>query len=429
MALLPFPEALKMALEQIHLLEAKRFSMVDLVQAPTGLPLVLAEDVFSSRNIPPWANSAMDGFAVQGQDVLSATLDAPVCLKIIGEIPAGKKSNLTLQSGQAIRIMTGAPVAQGADTVVPIEDTEKKSDQEILIYCADKKGKHIRKAGEDVKKDERVFQKGQLLNPYALGVLASIGVKDVSVTPKPRVAFFTTGEELKSFEECSGTLQEAQIVDSNTPTLMTLLKELGCSIRSLGVVADKKEEISRSLKETFRHSDMVLTCGGISVGQFDFIKEEFQKLGGEVIFWRLGVKPGKPLLFGLFQKIPFFALPGNPVSVGILFEEMVRPALLKMMGYSRIFRPLVWAIADQEIRDSEKRTCFLRVLLEEKEGQWHCHTTGMQGSHILTGMAKAQGLAILPEGFGKISKGQKVAVRLLSPGVEFKKDWGDVLAS
>jgi molybdopterin molybdotransferase len=361
----------------------------------------------------------MDGFAVRWQDCQSCSKENPTLLEVIDDIPAGKASQKVLLKQQAMRIMTGAPIPDGADTVVPIEDT-KGSLNRVQIFSVGSKGKHIRKSGEDIKKNQVVFRKGSILTPACLGVLASIGQKQVKVYAKPKVAFFSTGDELVPYtQEPEG----AQIVNSNSPLIASCLCQLGCVPVDLGICQDSESTIRKTLELGFDQADVVVSFGGISVGDYDFVQRVFEVLSGDIHFWRVAMKPGKPFLYGHLKQKPFFALPGNPVSVGVLYEEFVRPALLKIMGYECVFRPVFQAIAQEDLEDSEKRTCFLRGILEQKDGRYTFRKTGLQGAHVLSGMAGANAFGILPRGIAQIKKGETFGVQVLSPFAELQSLW------
>jgi molybdopterin molybdotransferase len=350
----------------------------------------------------------MDGYALRFEDVAKASPDHPARLEVIEDLPAGSLSKKTIERGQAIRIMTGAPIPKGADAVIPVEDT-KKGDGFVSILKSALLGENIRKAGEDVRKGDRIILKGDIIRPAEVGMLASIGRSFVSVYQKPLVAILCTGDELVDVDE---TLGEGKIISSNSYTLAAQVEDCGAVPVQLGIAKDRKEEISQKLRQGIR-GDVLISSAGVSVGDYDFVKDVLGDLGMKMAFWQVAMKPGKPLAFGTIQGKPVFGLPGNPVSSMVSFEQFVRPSLLKMMGHRQIFRPVVEATLQDEIEKKPGRRHFTRAFVSFKEGSYFATTTGDQGSGILRSMVKANGLIIIPEDQEIARAGEKVKVQLL----------------
>ena len=424
--MLSLKAALQRILEQSLPLGHQELSLGDLIHQNKNIPFVLAKEIYSDRFVPPTDNSAMDGFAALWEDCQQADPNTPVRLSILGEIKPGQCFSKTLSKGKAIRIFTGASIPKGVDLVIPIENTCEPQKGWVEICSVKQKGQNIRRKGEDIQKNDVIFKKGDYLNPATLGTLASLGVGKVTVFKKPKVSFFATGDELIELKDKP---KGSQIVDSNSYTLGGLLSSLGMDFISLGIARDQPKEITNKMMEAFERSDVLITCGGISVGNYDYIQSCFKSLGGNIDFWKVAIKPGKPFAYGHLNGKPLFALPGNPVTVAITFEQLVRPSFLKMMGYQAIYRPMIKAKTMDDLKGSKERTCFVRVLIQENENQrkqvFICQLVGKQGSHILTSMAKANGLAVLKKGIEKINKGEKVWVQPLWPFCSFRDKIND----
>ncbi len=322
-------EALDKILSRIDPLGFEKVSLLE------SLGRVIGEEIDARRDIPPLDNSGMDGYAVRAVDIEKALRDRSVRLEVIEDLPAGFMAQKEIGEGQAIRIMTGAPIPKGADTVVPVEETEKDGSF-VLIFRVIPSGGHVRRAGEDVKRGDRVVSKGDILRPAEIGMLASLGRSSISVYQRPMVAILCTGEELVDIDE---PLEGVKIVSSNSYTLAAQVKECGAIPVQLGIARDRREEVVEKLREGLR-ADVLISSAGISVGDYDFVKGALNDLGMEMVFWRVAMKPGKPMAFGMIGGKPVFGLPGNPVSSMVSFEQFVRPALLKMMGHRQIFRPV-----------------------------------------------------------------------------------------
>jgi molybdopterin molybdotransferase len=394
--------ALEKILSHIQPLGFEKVSLLE------SLGRVIGEDIYASRDIPPLDNSAMDGYAVRCEDIQQASQDRPARLEIVEDLPAGSVSKRTLAKGEAIRIMTGAPIPRGADTVVQVEDTARE-DRYAQFLKVVPLGENIRRAGEDVSKGERVISKGDLIRPPELGMLASVGRSFVSVYQRPLVAILCTGEELVDVD---GTLDEGKIISSNSYTLAGQVKDAGAIPIQLGIARDRKEDIEGKLRQGVR-ADVVISSAGISVGDYDLVKDVLKDLGMEMVFWKVAMKPGKPLAFGTIAGKPAFGLPGNPVSSMVSFEQFVRPSLLKMMGHRHLFRPTIEAVLKEDIRKEPGRRHYIRALVSFEKDRYVVTTTGDQGSGILKSMVRANGLVIIPEHQETVKAGEKVTVQLL----------------
>jgi molybdopterin molybdotransferase len=395
-------EALDKIFSHIRPLGSEKVSLLD------SLGRVIAEDIYAKRNIPPLDNSAMDGYAVRWEDIRNASQDHPIRLEVIEDLAAGFISTRTLEKGKAIRIMTGAPVPKGADTVIPVEES-KKEDGFALIFKTAAPGENIRKSGEDVKQGDRVIFKGDTIRPAEVGMIASVGRSFVHVSQRPLVAILCTGDELVDVD---GDLDEVKIISSNSYTLGAQVKDCGAIPLQLGIAKDRKEDIEEKLRQGIR-ADVLISSAGVSVGDYDFVKDVMKDLGMEMVFWKVAMRPGQPLAFGTIGGKPVFGLPGNPVSSMISFEQFVRPCLLKMMGHRQLFRPVIEAILKEEIRKMTGRRYFIRGTVSFEKNQYFVTTTGEQGSGILRSMVRANGLIVIPEDQEMVRAGEKVKVQLL----------------
>ena len=395
-------EALDKILSHIQPLGSEKVSLLE------ASGRVIAEDIYANRDIPPLDNSGMDGYAVRSEDIRNVSRDRPIQLKVIGDLPAGFISSKTVEKGQAIRIMTGAPIPKGADSVIRVEDTRNENGF-VTILRAVAPGENIRKAGADLRSGERVISIGDFIRPAEVGILASVGRSFVSVYQRPLVAILCTGEELVDVD---GDWNEVKIVSSNSYTLAAQVKDCGAIPIQLGIAKDRKEEIEGKLRQGIR-ADVLISSAGISVGDYDFVKDVLNDLGMEMVFWKVAMKPGKPLAFGTIGKKPVFGLPGNPVSSMVSFEQFVRPSLLKMMGHRQLFRPIVEAILREDIYKEVGRRCFIRAFVSFEDNHYFVAVTGAQGSEILRSMVRANGLIVIPEDREIVRAGEKVEVQLL----------------
>ncbi len=382
------------------------------VLPPTEIPinealgLVLAETVAADEAIPPFANTAMDGFAVRAVDTVGARKDSPVTLPVVATIAAGSVAPRPLERGEVMRIMTGAPLPEGADAIIMVELT-RPAGFDVHLLAEVPAGNHVRPAGDDIEKGTEIFHPGTVLGPGHLGVLASIGRQTVKGYRKPRVGVMSTGDELVEGPE---PLQPGQIRDSNRLTLLTMCAEAGLEPVDLGLIRDNERAIEQALRHGVANCDAVITTGGVSMGDFDFVKAVLTRVG-DFSWMQVAIKPAKPLVFGLLDDVPVFGLPGNPVSSMVSFELFARSGLRRMMGRLDAERPRITAIADEPIkRHRDGKTHFTRVFVSENPaGQWRAKLSGGQGSHQLMAMASANGLAVLPNGDG-VDAGQSVEV-------------------
>lgn len=396
-------EARKIILENVDLLGKEVVALDDC------LFRVLAEPIFARRDVPPQDNSAMDGFALTSLATEGASDGTPVSLPVVRTIKAGDLAGSPILQSEAVRIMTGAPVPGGVDTVVRVEDTYVEAESLFLTKPVNM-GANIRRSGEDIKALEEVFPAGRPLRPADLGLIASQGIAQLKVYRRPEVAILATGDEVVSLGEVP---HEAQIYSSNSHALSALVRECGAVPRQLGIAHDDPDHLAAMIEEGLQ-SDVLVTTGGISMGDYDYLKDVFGKVGVEILFWKVAQKPGKPMTFGVRHGKPIFALPGNPVSATLSFELYVRPAMRKMMGHTRLFRPTVWAVLDQDIKKKPGRRNFIRGIVERKEdGVLYAHTTGEQGSGILRSMSDANGIIVLSEDAEGAKAGEKVEVYLI----------------
>jgi molybdopterin molybdotransferase len=405
-------EALNRILTRVPVLGLEKVSII------SSLGRVIGEDILTPRDIPPLDNSAMDGYAVRSADIKGASRENPMSLKVIEELPAGELPQKAVAKGEAIRIMTGAPIPSGADTVVMVEDTEKAG-QHVRVYQGVPSGENIRRAGEDVRKGDRVISRGSVIRAAEVGMLASVGRASVHVHQKALVAILCTGDELVDVDE---GIADHKIVSSNSYTLCAQVMECGALPLQLGVAKDRPEEIEEKLRQGLR-ADVILSSAGVSVGDYDLVKDVLEGIGFQLDFWRVAMRPGHPLVFGTIGETPTFGLPGNPVSSMVSFEQFVRPSLLKMMGHKNLFRPMVEAILKEDITKKPGRRHFMRARLSLEEDRYQVTTTGPQGSGILNSMVEANSLLIVPEEETEIKAGERVQVQILdrsfeSPGVE-----------
>ena len=374
-----------------------------------ALGRILAEDVISPLDVPGHDNSAMDGWAVRFAD-LSA--DGETQLARIGESFAGKPFQGRVGRGEAVRIFTGGVMPEGADTVVMQERAKENADGvAIAAGAVTKAGQNRRFAGEDLKRGGIVFRRGQPLRPAEIGMMASLGINEIAVFRKLRVAFFSTGDELVSIGR---PLRAGEIYDSNRYTIHGMLARLGCEVIDMGVVRDEPEALERAFADAAASADVVITSGGVSVGEADFVKQLLDKLG-EVLFWKIAMKPGRPLAYGRIGDAHFFGLPGNPVSVMVTFYQFVRDALLILMGQRDVPPlPTFPATLAAPIRKAPGRTEFQRgVLAPGADGSWTVRTTGDQGSGILSSMSQANCFIVLPSERGNVEAGATVQVQLM----------------
>jgi molybdopterin molybdotransferase len=379
--MLSVEEALEAILSRVTVLGTERVDVL------ASLGRVLAVPIVSRREIPPWANSSMDGYAVRAEDTR-----AGAALSVVGRVEAGAVPSRAVGRGEAVRIFTGAPLPPGADAVVPQEDVEATNGR-VTLKGAVERAAYVRAAGEDVRVGERVLEAGVTLSAAEVGLLATLGHAQVSVYRRPRVAILSTGNELADL----GTEPSPwQIPNTNTYSLMAQVLETGGQPISLGVAPDRLEAIEERVRRA-KDADVILSSAGVSVGELDLVREAFTRAGAELHLWRVSMRPGKPITFGSLDGRPVFGLPGNPVSAMVTFELFVRPALLKMSGRRRLTRPRLRARALAPIANPGSRRGYLRVRLSaDGDGLPGARLTGEQGSAILRSMVDADGLAVVP---------------------------------
>lgn len=369
---------------------------------------VLAEDVVSDVTVPPLANSSMDGYAVRAADTAGAGEDTPVSLAVVGTVAAGYVFEGQVGSGQAVRIMTGAPLPPGADAVVRFEDTEVHDDR-VAIQVTVRPGNYIRPAGQDIRAGEVVVARGTLLRPAQIGVLASVGRAQVRVVRRPRVGVLATGDELVPVGE---PLQPGQIYNSNTYSMAAQVTAAGGIPVVLGIARDTETDLTACFRRGLETGvDLFITSGGVSMGDFDVVKDVLQA-EGSMDFWRVNMKPGKPLAFGQLGPVPHLGLPGNPVSSMVAFQQFARPAILKMRGLTQLDSPTVEVILDDDVlalRDGRRQ--YVRVVVMARGGAWHARLTGSQDSGVLTSMSRANALVVVPEGQAGAKAGDKVTAQ------------------
>lgn len=380
---------------------------VERVSVRAALGRVLAADVISPVDVPSHDNSAMDGYAVRHADLKA---DGQAILKITGSSFAGVPFKGKVGAGESVRIMTGGVVPEGADTIVMQEHTEVK-DGVVTIGGGHRKGQNLRRAGEDLKLGQPALRRGQPVHPAEIGLIASLGIAEVSVYRKLRVAFFSTGDELVSVGLPLGA---GQIYDSNRYTLYGMLTRLGCEVIDMGVVRDDPKLLECAFREAACIADVVITSGGVSVGEADFVKDLLNKLG-EVVFWKIAMKPGRPLAYGKIGNAHFFGLPGNPVSVMVTFYQFVRDALLKLAGRDPIEPlPTFQVPCTSTLKKAPGRTEFQRgILSRDAAGKLSVRVTGEQGSGILRSMSEANCFIILPTEQGNVTPGTLVEVQVM----------------
>jgi molybdopterin molybdotransferase len=380
---------------------------IERVHLRAALGRVLAAEVISPFDVPAHDNSAMDGYAVRFADLNAA---GETTLKLAGSAFAGVPFQGAMNAGECVRIMTGAVVPAGADTIV-MQEHVKAEDDRVTLGTGHRKGQNLRHAGEDLKTGQAVLRRGHLMRPADIGLIASLGVAEVSVLRRLRVAFFSTGDELRSI----GTpLAEGQIYDSNRYTLYGMLTRLGCEVIDMGVVRDDPALLEQAFRDAAATADVVITSGGVSVGEADFVKDLLERLG-EVVFWKVAMKPGRPLAYGRIRDAHFFGLPGNPVSVMVTFYQFVREALLKLMGCDPVPPvPSFKAVCTTPLKKAPGRTEFQRGILSQgADGNWTVRVTGEQGSGILRSMSEANCFIILPQAQGSVAAGTTVDVQVM----------------
>ena len=384
------------------------------VALPDALGLVTAQELVATEAVPPFANTAMDGYALRAGDTAGASAGAPVALRVTSELPAGRSpAGVSVGRGEAVRIMTGAAIPDGADAIVMVEVTERDGDDGVRVLAEARPGDHIRPAGGDLEPGQAVFPAGTVLTAAHLGVLASLDQREVRVVPRARVGVVSTGDELVE----SGPLASGQIRDANRPMVLALAAAAGAEPVDFGIAPDDEERITAVLTDALSSCDAVVTTGGVSVGDYDYVAAVLERLG-TVEWWQVAIKPAKPLAFGVAAGTPIFGLPGNPVSSHVSWELFARPAVLARMGHAHRFRPEVMAVAEHEMRRKPDGKLHLdRVRVRYEDDRFRVARTGAQYSNVLTAMAAANGLALLPDGDGA-AEGDDVRVMLLDAAAD-----------
>ena len=399
-------EAARLILEHVRPLSVVRRPLRE------ALDLVLAEDVASPIDLPPWGNSAMDGYAARAVDVAGASPERKVVLAVIESVAAGQFPERPIGPGQTTRIFTGAPLPAGADTVVRQEDTEGAGPDRVTVVAGRDAGKNVRHRGEDIRKGEIVLAAGTPLGPAQLGVLASIAHGAPLVHRAPRVAFMGSGDEIVDLDRADEILAGRKIATSNSYTLHALIRHAGGIPVDLGLARDTKDSLREHLGGA-HDADLLVTTAGVSVGEHDFVREVLAELGCDMKLWRIRMRPGAPLGFGLLGGTPWIGLPGNPVSTMVTFELFVRPAIRRLLGHRLPFRRTVPVCVGEPVTLGPRLRHFLRAVVRPEGGTLVARLTGPQGSGILTSMARANALLIVPEDRAEVSAGEALTALLL----------------
>lgn len=410
-------EALAFILKHFRPLAPERVPLLE------SLDRVLAEDVVADMNVPPFNNSAMDGYAVRASDIVGALANHPVTLRVIGDLAAGYMPEQTVAPGTAVRIMTGAVLPPGADTVVRFEETSEgalargagKGNETVEILKGVKQGDNVRAAGEDIRKGKVVLPRGTSVRPSEIGVLASIGQNEVLVHRRPRVAILATGDELVDVSE---PVTPGKIRNSNEYTNAAAVTKAGGIPIRLGIARDNIQDLQNKIRAGLKQqADLFITSAGVSVGDYDMVKDVLNS-EGEMRFWQVKMKPGKPLAFGVLRNeggpgVPLLGLPGNPVSAMVSFEAFARPAIMTMLGKTAFSRPTVRATLLEAVKNDSNRRNFIRVHVTREDGRLVARTTGEQGSGVLTSLSRANGLLDVPADRQSVPAGETVDVQML----------------
>jgi molybdopterin molybdotransferase len=414
-------EALDLILPAVPLTEAQQ------IELAAALGHTLAADVRSPIDHPPWDNSAMDGYAVRSEDVAHASPEKPVELVVVEKVPAGGFPVVRVTAGTAIRIMTGAPIPSGADSVIRVEHTRAVSDDVVQIIDHADAQRNIRPRGEDVRMADIALRAGTQLRPAEIGMLATIGVAHVPVRRPPRVAILSTGDELVDISEFDEVRAGRKIVNSNSYALAAAVRMAGGEPLLLGIARDERDSLREKLRQA-QHAEMLVTSAGASVGEHDLVKDILEELGTKTAFWRARVRPGSPFSFGLMGEVPVFGLPGNPVSALVTCELFVKPAIRRALGRHALYSPTVQARVTHDVRTKGKLTHFLRVrLARAATGMWQAELTGPQGSGMISSLVQADGLLVVPEDVHELPAGSTADVIVLHAGDHTQMELGFTL--
>ncbi|MGD8322705.1 MAG: molybdopterin molybdotransferase MoeA, partial [Gemmatimonadota bacterium] len=418
---------LDVATAQARILADVRVLPLEAVPLLDALGRVLGEDLTATATLPPWDNSAMDGYAVRGEDIADASGAHPVQLRVVGRVHAGETASPTVGPGEAVRIMTGAPIPPGADSVVRVEDTDAEVvEGTVQVVDGRDAGRNVRPGGEDVRSGERVLRAGDVVGPGAVGVAAAIGRDRVRVPRRPSVALLPTGDELRRVDRYEDVRSGLGVPESNTPMLAAAVVAAGGVPHDLGVTPDDPAAL-RSAVERSAQADVLVTMGGASMGEADLVKRVLDDAGYRQAFWRVTMRPGSPFSFGFLTRPdrlqPVFGLPGNPASAFVTFELFVRPFLLRLGGHRAVHRRRVRGRAGERLPGAGDRTMFLRVTLDDRASPPVVRSTGPHGSGLVRGLARVAGLAIVPAGRGAVEEGEAVDVLLLDRGCVEDVPW------
>lgn len=386
-----------------------------------ALGLVLAQDAVAPYTMPAWNNSAMDGYAVRAEDVKAATAELPVTLTVVETVAAGAFPQKALGAGQAVRIMTGAPTPEGADTVIRVEDTDGGRTS-VKIQNARDVGKNVRPQGEDFARGDLVVPKGTPIGPAQVGVLATLGMDHVEVIRRPIVAILGSGNELVDFDQFDLVLAGRKVMSSNTHSIAAMVHANGGIARPVGTAADTLESLTAGIQRAMG-ADLIVTTAGASVGEHDYTRAVLEKLGAHMHFWRVRMRPGAPLGYGTLKGTPWLALPGNPVSAMVTFEIFGRPLMRRLLGHRALFRRPLPVVVDEPVTTHAKLTHFLRaVVTPQNDGQLHARLTGPQSSGVLTSLSRANALLIVPEDKQQAAAGEVLNAYLLTEETHLSED-------
>jgi len=396
-------EAKEQILALVQPIDARTVKLMD------ALGCTLAEDIIAGEAVPPFDNSAMDGYALRYHDVAGASREAPATLEVLEDLPAGRVATCSIGPGEAIRIMTGAPIPDGADAVIKVEETQA-GEGVVHIFTDARGGENIRWAGEDVAIGDKILSHGKRIHAGVIGMLANLGRPEVCVIPKPVIAVISTGDELIEVGEA---LRPGKIRNSNTYSLAAQIIECGAEPRIIGIARDTEEDLRANIRRALT-ADAIITSGGVSVGDYDMVKTVLDDIG-QMLFWQVKQRPGKPLAFGMIKGTPLFGLPGNPTASMVSFEQYVRPAILKMFGRPDATRLHVDVIIGEDLRKRPGVRYFVRVVLAWESGYLVARPAGPQGSGALRAMTRAHALLVLPEDVETVSAGDPGVVQILYP--------------